>query len=115
MPAATLSRRSWYSAWSIEGRVRTAGLGGRRRRLVGGKLSGRLGDLLGARHKEVLLRSIERHRRHVWRGQARHGSVEVLERVLGDDRRDLGAEAAREVVLVHDERLPGLAHRGEDR
>src|SRR5438309_9818688 len=101
MPAATLSRRSWYSAWSIEGRVRTAGLGGRRRRLVGGKLSGRVGDLLGARHEEVLLRSIERHGRHVRRGKASHRAVEVLERVLGDDRRDLGAKPAGQVVLVH--------------
>ncbi len=42
------------------------------------------------------------------------GGVEVLERPLGHERGHLGAEPAGEVVLVHDQRLAGLAHRGED-
>ena len=41
------------------------------------------------------------------------GRVEVLERLLGDRRRDLGAEAAGARVLVQDEHLRGLAHRLE--
>ena len=49
----------------------------------------------------------ERDRR-VQRGQPPHRSVQVLERLLGHDRRDLGAEPAGEVVLVHDQHLAGL-------
>ena len=44
---------------------------------------------------------------------ARHGRVEVLERLLRDDRRHLGAEPACEVVLVHDQALARLSHRRE--
>ena len=44
-----------------------------------------------------------------------HRRVEVLERLLRDDRRHLGAEPAGEVVLVDDHRLAGLADRREHR
>ena len=47
--------------------------------------------------------------------QAPHRRVEVLEALVGDERGDLRAEAARERVLVHDEHPAGLAHRlGDD-
>ena len=44
-----------------------------------------------------------------------HRRIEVGEGLLRDDGGDLGAVAAGQVVLVHDERLAGLAHRGQDR
>src|SRR5438270_4232937 len=113
MPAATLARRSAYSACEISGRrigalVLVA-------RLMGGKLPRRGGDLGRARHEELLLRTVEWHRRHIWPRDAEDRAVEILERVLRDDRGDLGAEPASEVVLVHHHRLARLAHRREDR
>ena len=41
--------------------------------------------------------------------------VQVLERLLGDRRRDLGAEAARAGVLVQDEHLGALLDAREHR
>src|SRR6266446_5906791 len=112
MPAATLSRRRLYSACSIWGGG-TWVLGGRGRALpeplVGGKLAHRLGDLGRAGHEEILLRRVEGHRRDVRRRHANHGSVETVESVLRDDGRNLGAKAAREVVLMDDHRLARLA------
>src|SRR4051794_6109244 len=52
--------------------------------------------------------------RHVGCGDAAHGAVEVLEGLLRDDRRDLGAGGAHLVGLVDDQHLRGLAHAGED-
>ena len=45
----------------------------------------------------------------------RTGRVEVLERLLADQRRDLGAHAARARRLVRDQHLAGLAHARQDR
>ena len=51
----------------------------------------------------------------VGRREPPHRCVEVLEALVGDERGDLGTEAARERVLVHDEHAAGLAHRlGDD-
>ena len=52
---------------------------------------------------------------HVRSGDPRHRPVEVVERLLGDDRRDLRAVPAEPVVLVDDEALAGLADGVEDR
>ena len=47
--------------------------------------------------------------------QPPHRRVEVLEALVGDERGDLRAEAARERVLVQHEHAAGLAHRlGDD-
>ena len=51
----------------------------------------------------------ERHRR-VGRREPHDRRVEVLERLLGDRRRDLRAEAARARVLVQDENLRAAPH-----
>src|SRR5690349_25092449 len=101
MPAATLSRLRSYSALEMAGTVRTTGLAIRFRRSVGGKVPDRLRDLLRARHEELLLGPVEGHGRDVRRGDTCHRAVEVVEFVLGDDRRNLAAEPAGEVVLVH--------------
>src|SRR5690242_21827027 len=100
MPAATLARRSAYSACEIAGTW--TGARGLAARLVGGKLAHRLRDLGRARHEEILLRGVEGHARDVGRGDAHDRAVEVVERVLGDDGGDLRSEAAGQVVLVHD-------------
>ena len=54
------------------------------------------------------------HARDLGAGDAGDGPIEVVERFLGDDRRDLGAVPAELVVLVDDQALAGLAHRLED-
>src|SRR5256885_16463233 len=106
MPAATASRRHWYSAGEISG----TGLalpaplslalppegggdgedpppspegGGDGLFLIRGKLAHRFGDLGRARHEEVLLRPVEGHGRDVRRGHAHDRAIEVLEGVLG--------------------------------
>src|SRR6267378_102135 len=109
MPAATASRRSWYSAAETCGTVRGRTAAVRALRLVGGKLPHRLSDLLRTGHEELLTWSVERHCRNVRRRDAGHWSVEVLEGVLRDDRGDLGPKAAGEVVFVNDHRLAGFA------
>src|SRR5919204_5816227 len=102
MPADTHSRRSAYSAWEISGTgvpsltLPTAWGGDATDRLVRGKFAHRLGDLRRAGHEELLLRRVEGHGGDVRPGHAHDGAVEVLEGVLGDDRRDLGAETAGE-------------------
>src|SRR3954454_13065560 len=63
-------------------------------------------------------RLLERRRegdRHVRRGDADDRPVEVLERALGDQRRDLRARRARLVRLVDDHDLARLADALEDR
>ena len=55
------------------------------------------------------------HARDVRAGDPGDRSVEVVERLLGDDRGDLGAVAAEPVVLVDDQALAGLADRVEQR
>src|SRR5450759_5565771 len=123
MPAATASRRIAYSAGAIEGyvslpREAEASGGGPSvlfGRLIRGKLPHRLRDLVRVRHKELLLRAVERHGRDVRGRDADHRAVEVVEGVLRDDRRDLGAKTPAQVVLVHDHALARLADRLEDR
>src|SRR6058998_1295612 len=85
------------------------------RRLVGGKLSHRLRDLGRARHEEVLLGRVERHRRDVRCGDADHRSVQAVESVLRDDGRYLRAKPASEIVFVDDHRFACLADRFENR
>ena len=45
----------------------------------------------------------------------RTGRVEMLEQLVADPRRQLGAEAARQLILVRDDHAVGLLHRGGDR
>src|SRR5689334_11050473 len=115
MPAATASLLSLYSSWEMEGSSLPTKWGGPGwglrlldRRSVGGKLEHRLRDLGRAWHEELLLRCVERHRGDVRRRDPHHRPVEAVESVLRDDRRDLRAEPAREVVLMHDHRLARL-------
>src|SRR5918999_2534285 len=72
------------------------------------------GDVLDLRDEGLLERRRERHRR-VGGGDPLDGPIEVLERLLGDRRDDLGAEPARPRVLVEDERLGRLLDRREHR
>src|SRR5437899_4502376 len=113
MPAVTLSRRAWYSAAEICGNTVSWGAF-RVRRLVGCKLPHRVRDLLRAGHEELLLRPIEGHRRDVRCGDTDHRPVQVLERVLRDDGRDLRSKTACQIVFVYDHRLSRFAHRPED-
>src|SRR5258708_25184395 len=127
MPAATASRRIAYSSLEMAGydpppdqdRERSwppSPLRGRGdMRLVRGKFSHRLGDLVRVRHEELLLRSVERHGRDVRRRDPDHRAVEVAEGVLRDDGGDFGAETPGQVVLVHDHSLAGFADRFQDR
>src|SRR5438445_10648696 len=85
------------------------------RRLVGDKLSHRLRDLGRARHEEVLLGRVERHRRDVRCGDANHRSVQAVERVLRHDGRYLRAKPASAIVFVDDHRFACLADRFENR
>src|SRR5436305_7595038 len=62
----------------------------------------------------ALERRAEGHRR-VRRRDAHDRSVEVLEGLLGDQRRHLRADSAGARGLVQDHHLARLAHRGEDR
>src|SRR5438093_11021141 len=112
MPAAMASRPFRYSSGEIEGISLPTACGGPGwglrlldRRSVGGKSANRLRDLLRARHEEVLLRSIERHRRDVRRRDPHDWSIQAVESVLGDDRGDPRPESAPEVVLVDHYRL----------
>src|SRR5215472_15733792 len=113
MPATTASRRARYSSSEIRG-TPLFSCGEAARGLVRGKLAHRLCDLLRAGHEELLLGSVERHRGHIRRADAHDRAVQAVECMLRDGRRDLGTEAAREVVLVNDHRLAGLAHRRDD-
>src|SRR5712692_4486867 len=116
MPATTASRLTRYSSSVMRG-TGVPSRPPRERggvRLVRGKGAHRFGDLLRAGHEELLLRAVERHRGNVWRRDAHDRTVEAVERVLRDGRRNLRAETAGQVVLVHDHRLAGLLHRGQD-
>ena len=69
-------------------------------------------DVRDLRQERLLEHRRERYRR-VGRGDALRRRVEILEGLLGDRRRDLGAEPAGERVLVQDDHLRRLSHRGE--
>src|SRR6266849_3641664 len=116
MPATTASRLARYSSSDICG-TSVPSRPPRERggvRLVRGKVAHRFGDLFGAGHEELLLRTVEWHRGNVGRRDAHNWTVEAVERVLRDGRRDLRAETAGQVVLVYDHRLAGLLRRGQD-
>src|SRR5438445_11939936 len=72
----------------------------------------RLGDRLLRRHSEILEHWRKRHR-HVHGPDALDRRVEVIERALRDDRRDLGDDAIALVALVHHHSPRGLL-RGLD-
>src|SRR3954447_16812049 len=52
--------------------------------------------------------------RHVITGDAKHGSLQIEDRALGDQRGELGAEARSPRRLVHDHDTTGLGNAGED-
>src|SRR6476619_1062784 len=81
---------------------------------VGGKLPDPGGDLLRADHEPLLQDVVVRDAGHVRSGDPGHRPVEVVERLLGDDRGHLRAVAAEPVVFVDDHALAGLADRVED-
>src|SRR4051794_35263731 len=81
---------------------------------VGEELTARLPHVALLRQDRPLQRRAERDRR-VRRGHANDRSVEVLERVLADQRGHLGADPARARGLVQHHDLAGLAHRRQDR
>src|SRR6476646_7823330 len=114
MPAATASRRSAYS-WSEIDSTEELARALPVRFLVGGKFFYCLSDFFWVRHVEVFLWCVERHGRDVGGGHSHHWSIEVVEGVLRDDRRPLGAKAPGPVVLVDDHRLARLSHRRQDR
>src|SRR4051794_20967555 len=77
---------------------------------VAEELTGGLLHAVDAGQDGLLQRWGERDR-DVGRRDARDRPVEVLERALGDQRRDLGAGGAGPVGLVEDQHLRRLAHR----
>src|SRR5271169_1664124 len=72
------------------------------------QVADRVDDFVGARQDKVLERRTERHVR-VCSRNAPHGPVEIFERVLHDDRRNLAADSSRQPILVHHQHLAGLA------
>src|SRR4051812_17378968 len=64
--------------------------------------------------QDGLLKGRGERDRHVRRGDTHDRAVEVLERALGDQRRDLGARRAGLVGLVDDHDLARLADALED-
>src|SRR5919197_2403036 len=73
-----------------------------------------LPDLVDGGQDRLLERRRERDR-HVGRRHAADRPVEVLESLVGDERRDLRAGRARLVRLVDDQDLARLADAGEER
>src|SRR3954453_4726700 len=82
--------------------------------LIGEELTARLLHGVDLGERRALERRAERDRL-VGRRDAHDRAVEGLERVLADQRRNLGADAARARGLVQHHDLAGLAHRREDR
>src|SRR5690349_7330927 len=78
------------------------------------ELTARLPDAIGGRQQRLLQRRRERDR-HVGRRHPHDRPVEVLEALLGDERRDLRARGARRVGLVEDHHLRAAPHALEDR
>src|SRR5438552_13283799 len=82
---------------------------------VRGELADAVRDLLWVDHEPVLEDVVVGHARDVRTGDARDRAVEVVERLLGDDRAELGAIAEEPIVLVDDQALPGLPDGREHR
>src|SRR3954470_9783620 len=82
--------------------------------LIGEELTARLLDVACLGQDRPLERRAERDRR-VRRGHTHDRPVEVLEGALGDQRRNLGAHAARPRRLVQHHDLAGLPDRAQDR
>src|SRR4051812_39176027 len=82
--------------------------------LIGEELTASLLHGVDLGERRALERRAERDRL-VRRRNADDRAVEVLERVLADHRRHLGADAARARGLVQNHDLARLADRGEDR
>src|SRR3954464_15498902 len=78
------------------------------------EVTARLLHAVDGRQERLLQRRRERDR-HVGRRDAHDRAVEILEALLGDQRRDLGARGARRVGLVDHDDLRAGADRLEDR
>src|SRR5450755_5035212 len=72
------------------------------------EIAHRRGDALRAWHECVFVDLRIAHRRHIRTAQAADRRIELEQCLLGDDRRDLRADTADFVVLVHDEDFAGL-------
>src|SRR5436190_7838065 len=73
-----------------------------------------LGDAVDRRQDRILQR-VGGGQRNVRRRDAHWRAVEVVERLVGDDRHDLGAPAAQPRVLLHGENAMGAADGTQDR
>ena len=73
-----------------------------------------LGDAVGIRQHGIL-QDVGGGQRDVRRGDAHRRAVEIVERLVGDDRDDLGAPAAQARVLLDGEQAVRPGDRAEDR
>src|SRR5256885_9008791 len=76
--------------------------------LVRGQLAHLGRDLRRVGHEPVFLCFVVRHRGHLRATDAHHRGIQIAERLLRDQRGDLGARAEHAVVLIHDQTLSGL-------
>src|SRR5688572_8849830 len=78
------------------------------------ELANAFDDALGRRQLRVL-EIVRGGERHVWRRDAHDRPVEVPEQLLGDDRSDLGAPAAKPRVLLDGDEASRLRDLAQDR
>src|ERR1039458_9488035 len=82
--------------------------------LIRCEVADRVDDLVGG-GKNRLLQWRRECGMRIERGNAANRRIEIFERVLRDNRRDLAADAARQPVLMHDKHLAGLLRGFENR
>src|SRR5439155_1308669 len=76
--------------------------------LVRGQLAHLGRDLRWIRHEPIFLWFVVRHRGNFRAADAHNWGVQIAERLLRDQRRDLGPRAEHAVVLIHDQTLTRL-------
>src|SRR5579863_2166837 len=70
-------------------------------------------DALDAGDRQVL-EDVDRRQRNMRGRDAHRRSVQFIERLVGDDRDDLGAPAQKPRVLLHGKGAMGARHRSQD-